>query len=599
MGDDDRDKWHRLPKVSFNKKAITSRMRKIEGATVKHAHKFIIKRWDNVRDVQWHIIAWIMTMSVLIAATGLQLMWHQQNYRTLAPANNGTYVEAAIGPVDTLNPLFANSSAEQSLSRLMFSSILRYDTSGKLGNDLATDVTVDSTGTDYTVKIRSDAKWHDGVKLTTSDIEFTINLMKNSNVRTTISGWKDIETKIIDDTTISFKLPSIYAAFEHILTFPVVPEHILGGITPSSIRENGFSQNPIGSGPFKLRFTTQNSVSESNRKVIFLARNDNYYGETVKLLNYQLHIYDKSEDIIKALELGEVNAAADISQADAVNVDKKKYNVISKSVQSGVYALINTKSTLLSDAIIRRALQLATDVQAIRDKLPMPTNELYLPLLNNQLSGNIPEKPQFNLVDAKNLLDSNGWVLNENGVRSKAGVELKLSIMTMKDSELERALESISGQWRSLGIIINTQVLDLTDITQSVSQNILQPRSYDVLIYQLNIGADPDVYAYWHSSQISAQGSNLSNYSNVISDAALVTARSRLEPELRNAKYITFVKQWLADVPAIGLYQSTLQYAYSLNVDSFNKDDILVSSIDRYSRVSNWSVGSKNVYKTP
>jgi len=61
----------------------------------------------------------------------------------------------------------------------------------------------------YTVSIRPDAKWHDGVQLTAKDVAFTINLMKNPNVRTAISGWKDISVKVIDDKTISFKLPAI------------------------------------------------------------------------------------------------------------------------------------------------------------------------------------------------------------------------------------------------------------------------------------------------------------------------------------------------------------------------------------------------------
>ena len=169
----------------------------------------------------------------------------------------------------------------------------------------------------------------------------------------------------------------------------------------------------------------------------------------------------------------------------------------------------------------------------------------------------------------------------------------------MKDSEFERVVEILSSQWRALGITIDVQVLDPTDVAQNVVQNILQPRNYDVLLYQLNIGADPDVYAYWHSSQAVPQGSNFSNYSNAISDDALSSARSRIEPALRNAKYITFAKQWLSDVPAIGIYQSTSQYVNSVKVNSFNSSNILISPIDRYSDILNWSAGSRGVYKTP
>src|SRR5680860_1512613 len=162
MVDDNRDKWYRLSKPSFNKRILKNRMRKVEGATIKHAHKFIFKRLNSVREVQWHIAIWILAMGVLIAATGLQLMWSQQSYRTIAPERDGTYAEAVLGPIDTLNPLFASTSAERSSSYLMFSSLLKYDKTGHLNYDLATNVKISDANTVYTVSIRPDAKWHDG-----------------------------------------------------------------------------------------------------------------------------------------------------------------------------------------------------------------------------------------------------------------------------------------------------------------------------------------------------------------------------------------------------------------------------------------------------
>ena len=598
MADDNRDKWHRLPKISFDRKALTRRMRKVEGATTRHAHKFIIKRWSSVREVQRNVIAWILVMGLLIAATGLQLMWYQQSYQTTAPANNGTYAEAVLGPVDTLNPLFANTSAERSASYLMFSSLLRYDKTGHLNYDLATGIKINNTNTVYTVSIRPDAKWHDGISLTANDIAFTVSLMKNPNVRTAITGWDDIAVNVINDTTIQFTLKATYAAFEHALTFPIVPKHILGGVAPISIRENSFSQNPVGSGPFKFSFV-QDVDTTSGREVISMDRNNDYYGGTAKLARFQLHVYDTTDAIVNALSSNEVNAAADLSPADIGQIDSKRYIVSSEPIQSGVYAIINTKSELLSDVVLRRALQLATNTNTIRDKLPAGTPALDLPFTNGQLTGNVPKASQYDLVGAKKLLDDDGWKLNAHSIREKNGKELKLSVVTMKDSEFESVLETLAGQWRALGITIGTQVVDPTDVLQNVAQNILQPRNFDILLYQLNIGADPDVYAYWHSSQISNQGFNFSNYSNVNSDDALLSARARVEPALRNAKYITFAKQWLADVPAIGLYQSTAQYVYSRNVHPFDNSNVLISSVDRYSDILDWSVGSRSVYKTP
>ena len=439
MPDDNRERWRWLPKSNLSRRSIEKRMHKVETATVRHAHKFIIKRWSNVRDVQRHVITWIVIVGVLIAATGLQLMRYQQSYKDTAFTKDGTYAEAVLGPVNTLNPLFASTSAEKSISYLMFSSLLRYDTTGHLNNDLATSIKINDANNVYTISIRSDAKWQDGVSLTANDIAFTVKLMQNPNTHSTISGWQGVTVKVINDTTIEFSLPAVYSAFEHALTFSVLPEHILGNVSPSNIRENSFSQNPIGSGPFKLNFI-QNVDTNSTKKIIYMDRNDQYYGGTANLSNFLLYVYDTKDEIVQALATNAVNAAADLSLGDTKKVDSKKYVIQSESIQSGVYAIINTKSAILGDVNLRSALRLATDTVALRKKLSNANLSLDLPFTNGQLTGDVPKAPSYDKVAAEKLLDENGWKLNAQNIREKDGKVLKISVVAMKDSEQEIAL---------------------------------------------------------------------------------------------------------------------------------------------------------------
>ena len=92
---------------------------------------------------------------------------------------------------------------------------------------------------------------------------------------------------------------------------------------------------------------------------------------------------------------------------------------------------------------------------------------------------------------------------------------------------------------------------------------------------------------------------NLSNYKNAIVDDALASARNKRSPELRAAKYKTFINRWLEDVPGIGLYQTTANYVNLKSVRSFGDDVKLVSPVSRYSDVLYWSAGKQSVYKTP
>lgn len=597
MADKQPSKWDRLPKMSFNSRDLSRRMKKVEGATVKHARRFVFRRLDNFREVRRHIAIWILAIGIIVGASGLQLMWYQQSYRALAFANDGTYAEAVLGPVDTLNPIFAKTSAEESVGSLLFSRLISYDKTGHLNYDLAENMKISDDRTTYTLTIRPDARWTDGIYVRARDVVFTVNLLKNPATRSTITGWNDVEATVVDDRTVSFKLPAVYAAFPHALNFlPILPEHLLRDIEPGAIRENSFSTEPLGSGPFTLRFI-QDVDKTSGRKIIHLARNENYYRGAPKLDRFQLHVYGTGEAIAKAITTSEVNAATDLTVTDTSKINTERYNIERKPINSGVYALLNTTSSVLQDKNVRVALQLGTNTAAVREAVGKNVPELYLPFVSGQLTGDIPAKPVYDKATAERLLDEAGWKMNGT-TRSKDGTPLKLTVVTTKNNDFEKALDIMAGQWRDMGITVTTRIVDPSDKTQNVVQDVLQRRNYDVLLYQLTIGGDPDVFAYWHSSQAST-GFNFSNYANTTSDDALLSARSRIEPDLRNAKYLTFARQWLADAPAIGLYQATSQYVYSKSVHALSAGETLVSATDRYSGVLYWSVGDRLVQQTP
>lgn len=574
-------------------------MKKAEGATTRHARKFIVSRLDSIRSARRHILNWLTLVGVMILAVGAQFIWFQQSYQTTAPAPGGTYAEASLGPIDTLNPLYASSSAEIAASRLLFSSLFTYDSSGHLHGDLAESVQVDTTGTNYTVKLRPDVYWHDGELLTARDVAFTVNLIKNPETRSPLRvNWSDVTVNAVDDATLQFHLPAVYAAFPNALTFSILPEHILASVAPGAIRENSFSRSPTGSGPFSF-LLLQTVNADKQQKIVHMTAFAKYYGGAPQLNRFEIHSYDTQDAIAKALRSGEVNAAADLSGTDVTQIDTRNYVAISQPDDSGVYALLNTTSPILKDKTVRQALQLGTDTTAIRKALASNAQPLDLPFINGQLTGaDVPHAPASDATKAAAILDGAGWKLS-GGVRQKDGQKLALSVVTTKNPQYEKALENLAGQWRKLGVVVNTNVVDTSDPSTNFVQNVLQARNYDVLLYELFIGADPDVYAYWNSSQATSNGYNFSNYSNKIADDALASARSRLEPELRNAKYKTFARQWLDDAPAIGLYQPAVEYVYNKHVQSIDTSAVLVSPYDRYENVLSWTVNQKQVYKTP
>lgn len=588
-----------LQKPSVDRKKIFKHMKKAEKASTRHAHKFLVKRLDTIRVARRHIVQWLILISVLIAATGLQLTWAQSSYQTLGGAKGGTYAEAMVGAIDTLNPLYATTEPEVAASRLLFSSLYTFDTAGTLSKNLAESMTVDKSGKAYTVKIRSDAYWHDGQKLTANDVAFTINLIKKPAAMSPLRiNWQDVNVRAVDDVTVEFTLPARYAAFPHALTFAVLPAHILNDVPAGAIRENTFSRYPVGSGPFAFRLM-QTVGGQEGYKIVQMAAFDKYFKGTPTVARFEVHAHTSSQNAIKSLKSGVANAVSGVPPSDMDQLASAGYSVSRHQVNSGVYALFNVARPALRDKTVRQALQLGTDTRALRSQLAVPVPRLDLPFVNGQLSGKgIPSAPAANRQKAEALLDKAGWKLID-GIRQKGKEKLTLTITTTKDQQYEKMMEGIAAQWRSLGIVVATNVIDPSLPGTNFVQSILQPRSYDVLIYELLIGADPDVYAYWHSSQAGSSGYNFSNYSNATADAALVSARSVLSPDLRNAKYKTFAKLWLDDVPAIGLYQPVVVYATGEHIASVEESMPFVSAADHYSNVLEWSVRERTVYKTP
>ncbi len=583
--------------MSFNSKDLARRMKKVEGATVKHARRFVFKRWDNFREARRRIALWVLAIGVVIGATGLQFWWYQDSYRTTAVASDGTYAEAVMGPLDTLNPIFAKSSAEESVGELLFSRLLSYDSTGHLNFDLADSMKISDDQKTYTISIRPDARWTDGLYVRARDVVFTVGLLQDPATRSTLTGWGGVKVSEVDDRTVAFTLPAVYAPFPHALRYlPILPEHILRDVEPALLRENNFSVKPIGSGPFALKLLQEINKADE-RKIVHLVRNESYFRGSAKLSRVQLHVYKDNDSIKRALATSEVNAASDLSLSAASSVNNDRYTIENHPVNSGVYALMNTESAVLKDKLVRQALQVGTDTQSIRDAISNKLPALDIPIIGSLLTGNIPTAPAYDANKASALLEQAGWKL-EGSVRKKDGQALTLNIVTTKNPDFEAALDELSSQWRQLGVTITTNIVDPGDPSQNVAQDILKPRRYDVLLYQLTIGGDPDVYAYWHSSQ-AANGLNFSNYKNAIADDALSSARSRVEPDLRNAKYATFIRQWLSDAPAIGLYQATAQYAHTESVHTLPSTSVLISSADRYGNVLYWGVGEVSVFKTP
>lgn len=548
----------------------------------EHIQENIIDRLPNARRVRLLILEWCLLVIVIISLALTQAFWYKQSYSVQAYVDGGTYIEATLGKVNTLNPLFATTESEKVLSKLMFATLSTIDYSGHVGLGLAASIVPDDSGKAWTVTLKDGLKWSDGEPITLDDVIYTINLTKDSTINTSYSSnFAGVTIERIDNALV-FALPSPYADFDSTLNMPILPSHILADVNPGQLLENSFSTKPVTSGAFT--FNAMQDVSSDGERIVYLAANPYYYKSKPMLNSFAIHTYNSADDIVTAVATGEVTATAELSADYRDQLPADLIYEKQTSLASGVFAFLNTTSNLLNNVSVRQAIQKGVDMSAIRSVLgyEYPLN---YPLLTTEINvSEYPELPAYDPTAARNELES-------------AGVQGKtLRLATISTGYFPELAAQWEQQLTQLGFKVD---LSVYEPGQEFIVNIIRPRNYDILLYEVELGADLDLFAYYHSSQASTSGLNLSNYANALIDDLILSARETMSLSGRAAKYETFLRRWVSDAPAIGIYQTSLVYYFNKNARAFSEDDTLIYATDRFVDVEYWAVNRAMKNRTP
>lgn len=566
---------------------ITHLSKKAGEGVVEHAQENIIDRFSHIRRVRLLILEWSLLVIAIIFLSITQAYWYSDSYATQTYKEGGTYIEATLGEVNSLNPLFASTSSEKTLSKLLFSSLSSPDYSGHSGLDLAKSITTDNNGKVWKVKLKDGLKWSDNEPLTNEDVIFTVELIKNPlltcNYESNLYG---VNVSEDEEGNLIFTLSAANVFFESALDFPIVPKHILKDVSPDLILEHNFSTKPVASGPFAYNATQ--AIGNLGEKSVYLVANDKYYKGRPLIDSFVVHAFLNADDIVNALNNGTVTASGDLVAGDAKRVTSTALSEYQNSLNYGVFAFFNTTAKL-GNKDLRKALRQGINMDEVR-KILNGEQALDFPFTENQIElEEIPELPKLDTNTAKKTIKT---ILDENQELKEKG----LDIVSVKSGFLPEISEKLAEQLRLLGI--NSNVI-IYDSMQDFNLNALATRAYDILVYEVGLGTDPDIFAYYHSSEASSTGHNLSNYRNSVVSDLVLSARSTMNDALRAKKYEKFLNYFIDDVPAIGIYQTNLNYFVNKNVKSFSAENKFVTAIDRFYDVTRWGIETVSKNRTP
>ncbi len=511
----------------------------------------------------------------------------------------GTLRLAQIGTFDSLNPFIVKGVPAAGLNYLrsgfVYESLMQnaWDEPFSLYGVIAESITVAPDKSWVTFKIREEAKWHDGVPITSDDVIWTFRTLTEKGQPFFNAYWHDVESITPNgakSVTFNFstegnaELPLIIAEMT------VLPKHFW------TAEGRNFTQTslepPLGSGPYKV------GKVQPGQSIEF-TRNPDWWGKDLPffkgMYNFDRVVYDYYKDenvkheafLAGNYDIKEENTAKTWHEGYSIPADRAKY-LIKEEVEhnrpQGMTAFImNIRRPALQDKNVREALSYAYDFEwsnkqfaygdYVRTDSYFENSELAsfsrpdeaeLEILNTY-KGQIPEeiftkefkvpmtdgsgKVRNNLRHAIKLLEEAGYTEFDNDdIRVKTmsdGSTQSLEIEILHYSQTyERWVLPFIKNLKRIGVKANFRVVDTAQF-----QNRVNDFDFDILIGGIGQSGSPgnEQREFWGSDKADIKGSR--NYIGIKDPVVdemvngIITAKSR-EDLVRKTRALDRVLLW-------------------------------------------------------
>ena len=500
------------------------------------------------------------------------------------PLPGGVLHEGIIGTPALVNSILATSNADKDLTELIYSGLVSINEKGEIVPSLAESWTIRQKEFEFTLK--DNAIFHDGEKITTEDIAFTIRQIQNPNLNSPLFGiWSDVGIEIIDEARIKFTIPRDYAPFIYNTTVGILPKHIWENVVDEEFFIHNANIRPIGSGPYKVKDI---SFDINGKPLQYsLSPFNGYANGTPFIQEINITFFRNYQNLINAVKRGEINSTYSIDIKDAENIRTTSRFLVKENLlnTSNVFALFfNISNNIyLQNTNIRKALLLATNSNEIVEE----TFGKYAKTINGPIPHHEGEEAEESIEEkikqARAIIEKEGYKQNEeSGIYEKSGNKLTIVITTLESKHLVDIAFKIKEQWKNIGVNVEVEKLSEEDF---LIQR-LRPREFDAVLTGYTIPKTLDIFSFWHSSQINDPGVNISSYVDIDVDHKLENAQ-RVDIEDRKMIYNEIKEEIVSEVNTIFLYSPLFAYVLpnSIQGTSFK---LVEEPSDRFATIHKW-----------
>ncbi len=477
----------------------------------------------------------------------------------------GTIVISTGGDAATMLPPLVSTITDRTVTDLL------YDRLAEIGDDLNT--TGDKTFTprlaerwewsadslSITFHLAPRARWHDGRPVRASDVRYSVNVMKDPALGSpALPLLENVDSASVRDSltaVVHFKRHTPGQFYDVVYQVMILPEHILGSTPAAQLKTADVGRKGIGSGRFRL------ARWEPGQRIELIADTANYRGRP-KLDRVIWSIAPDFNTAVTRFLSGEADM---FDQLRPEHVAKLAGDTARKVIRypSFQYAYLWMNATnpaspgqphpIFGDRAVRRALTMAVDrgamLRNVFDTLGQP---LYGPFPRTvDVADTTLAQIPYDTLKARALLDSAGWVVGRDGVRSRNGRRLEFSITTPSSSAARKQYAVLLQEaFKQVGAAAK---IDETDFPTFAGKQAGHDFDGIMALY----ASDPDVGGFkqtWSTAGMAKDGANFGNYSNPVVDALLDSAMNSFDPARKKAYARRAFATIIDDAPGIWLY---------------------------------------------
>lgn len=447
----------------------------------------------------------------------------------------------------SLDPRLATDAVSLHVIELLFNSLVRTDAHFRIVPDLAERWEQPDEQT-YIFHLRRGVRFHHGRELAAEDVRFTFDSLQTVGSAHTAVLDEIEQIQVLDRYRVAFHLKRPFAPILYHLTVGIVPAEFA--------RQDGFGQDPVGTGPFRFRRWVQ------NERVEVEAFPDYFEGEP-RIGRLSLRVIPDATIRFLELKKGTIDLLPGSLPPEVMPMVEALPGIQVAKIPSSNYTYLgfNLHDPVLNDLRVRQAIAHAIDRTGMITYLLRGQATAATGLLSPghwAYESQVRSFP-FDPEKARRLLDQAGYPM-------KDGVRFSLTFKATMN-ELNRTLaEAIQYQLSQVGIAVQIRSYEWGTFYADIKSGNFQ-------LYVLTwVGiTNPDYYHYlFHSDSRPPRGANRGGYHNPEVDRLLVVGRQASDRHERKAAYGRMQKIVATELPYVSLWHELRWAAHKARIRGFH-----------------------------